>query len=222
MKPTPNIFQQSLAEFLGTFAYVFAGTGTIAAGASRGGEISWPAVAVAFGATAAVMTVALGVVSQAHFNPAVTLARWVAGAVATPRVLAYVFAQLAGAVAASAVLFWCFGRSFPLGATLPLDDQWQRAFVIEVVITFVMMLAVLAGARSPLGPLAVGLAVAAGTVSMGPITGASMNPARSLGPAVVAGAWQHHWLYWVAPILGAQLATGAWRIFQTDSGEGQP
>ncbi|MEB3291570.1 MAG: aquaporin, partial [Synechococcales bacterium] len=126
-------------------------------------------------------------------------------------VLPYIAAQCLGAIAASGLLFICFGNIAKLGATLPLRDQWLTAFLLEVVLTFILMLVIFGSGldrRAHIGfaGIAIGLTVAVEAAVMGPITGASMNPARSLGPALVTGLWQHHWLYWFAPILGAQLA----------------
>jgi glycerol uptake facilitator-like aquaporin len=130
--------------------------------------------------------------------------------------VAYILAQTLGAIAASALLRLSLGNVAQLGATLPLKDNWVQAFVLETVLTFILMFVILGSGldrRSPVGfaGLAIGLTVALEAAFMGPITGASMNPVRSLGPAIVGGIWQHHWLYWVAPILGAQLAVFVYR-----------
>jgi glycerol uptake facilitator-like aquaporin len=130
--------------------------------------------------------------------------------------VAYILAQTLGAIAASALLRLSLGNVAQLGATLPLKDNWVQAFVLETVLTFILMFVILGSGldrRSPVGfaGLAIGLTVGLEAAFMGPITGASMNPVRSLGPALVGGVWQHHWLYWVAPILGAQLAVLTYR-----------
>lgn len=116
-----------------------------------------------------------------------------------------------GAIAASGLLLLTLGNVANLGATLPLEDNWFQSLIIETVLTFILMFVIFGSGldrRAPDGfaGLAIGLTVGLEAAFMGPITGASMNPARSLGPAFVGGIWQHHWLYWVAPILGAQLA----------------
>lgn len=130
--------------------------------------------------------------------------------------VSYILAQCLGAVAASLLLFISFGQVANLGATLPLHDNWLQSFVLETVLTFILMLVILGSGldrRAPIGfaGVAIGLTVGMEAAMMGPITGASMNPARSFAPALVSGIWQHHWLYWVAPILGAQLAVIVYR-----------
>jgi aquaporin Z len=214
--PPPTLVQVFAAELLGTFVLVFIGCGAIMTGALAGTGATLP-VAMAFGAAVAAVVYAFGHVSGSHVNPAVTLAFWVAGVHPTRRVLPYVLAQVLGALAAAAALRWTIGDVARLGATVPLDGNWQRAFAAELALTFVLVLVVCGSGldrRAPAGfsGVAVGLAYAAGILALGMISGASMNPARSFGPAVVAGAWQDHWLYWVAPILGALLAAGAYRL----------
>jgi aquaporin Z len=125
-------------------------------------------------------------------------------------------AQSAGAIAASTLLLIALGPVAQLGATVPLNGNWLQSLVLETVLTFILMFVILGSGldrRAHLGfaGLAIGLMVGLEAAFMGPITGASMNPARSLGPAFVAGIWQHHWVYWVAPILGAQLAVVVYR-----------
>lgn len=130
--------------------------------------------------------------------------------------LPYVLAQSAGAIAASILLLIALGPVAQLGATLPLNGNWLQSLVLETVLSFILMFVILGSGldrRAPIGfaGLAIGLTVGMEAAFMGPITGASMNPARSLGPAFVGGIWQHHWVYWVAPILGAQLAVLVYR-----------
>jgi glycerol uptake facilitator-like aquaporin len=120
-------------------------------------------------------------------------------------------AQVLGAVSASLTLRFSLGAIANLGATLPLHDNWLQALILEIILTFILMLIIFGSGldrRSPSGfaGIAIGLTVGLEAACMGAITGASMNPARSFAPALVAGIWQHHWVYWVAPIVGAQLA----------------
>ena len=144
----------------------------------------------------------MGHVSGAHFNPAVTLAFWASGFFPKSKVLPYILAQCWGAIAASVILLATLGKVANLGATLPLNDNWFQSFILEIVLTFILMLVILGSGldrRAHIGfaGIAIGLTVGLEAAFMGPITGASMNPARSLGPALVGGIWQHHWLYWI-------------------------
>jgi MIP family channel proteins len=203
--------QELLAECLGTFALVFVGTGAIVTDSLRGGTVSHLGISFVFGAVVAALVYTLAHISGAHFNPAITLALYCGGFCQRAIVLPYIFAQLVGAIVASVLLRVSFGNVAYLGATLPREDNWQQALTIEAILTFILMLVILGAGldtRAPkgFGGLAIGLTVALEATCMGPITGASMNPARSLAPALVSGNWQHHWLYWIAPILGAQLA----------------
>jgi aquaporin Z len=113
------------------------------------------------------------------------------------------------------------GKVGNLGATIPLEGNWLQSLILEVILTFILMLVILGSGldrRAPLGfaGIAIGLTVALEAAFMGPITGASMNPARSLGPALVSGVWEAHWIYWIAPIVGAQLAVIVYRVLSND------
>lgn len=216
-KSIPTTFQQVVAEALGTFILVFTGTGAVMANAASNGAITHVGIALTFGAVVAAMIYCLGHISGAHMNPAVSLGFWVGGSLPTSRLVPYLSAQIVGAVAASTVLLLAFGPIAKLGATLPMNDQWSQSLVLEAVLTFVLMFVILGSGldqRAPKGfaGLAIGLTVGLEAMCMGPISGASMNPARSFGPALVGGIWQHQWIYWVATIIGAQLAVAAYRI----------
>lgn len=205
-----------LAEGIGTFILVFAGTGAVMVNQVSGGAITHLGISFVFGAVVSALIYTLGHISGAHFNPAVTLAFWTSGFFPKRRVLPYVLAQSVGAIAASTLLLIALGSVAKLGATLPLNGNWLQSLVLETVLTFILMFVILGSGldrRAPIGfaGLAIGLTVGLEAAFMGPITGASMNPARSLGPSVVGGIWQHHWLYWVAPIVGAQLAVLVYR-----------
>lgn len=180
------------------------------------GAITHLGVSFVFGAVVAALIYATGHISDAHINPAVTLAFWATGFFPRQKVLPYIIAQCLGAIAASSLLRLTFGLVANLGATLPLNDNGFQSFILEIILTFILMFVILGSGldrRAPIGfaGIAIGLTVGVEAAFLGPITGASMNPARSLGPAVVAGLWQHHWVYWVAPILGAQLAVIVYR-----------
>ncbi len=205
-----------LAEGLGTFILVWIGVGAIVVNDLSEGAVTHLGVSLVFGAVVAALIYTLGHLSGAHFNPAVTLSFWRGGFVRWERAIVYIVAQCVGACLASLVLRVTLGPIGNQGATLPRNDAWGQAFLLETLLTFILMLVIYGSAvdrRAPAGwgGLAIGLTVAVEACAMGPITGASMNPARSLGPALAAGLWQHHWVYWAAPILGAQLALVVYR-----------
>lgn len=208
--------EEAIAEAIGTFILVFAGTGAVMVNKISDGAVTHLGISFVFGAVVAALIYGLGHVSGAHFNPAVTLAFWTSGFFPKWKVLPYILAQCWGAIAASFILLITLGKVANLGATLPLKDNWFQSFILEIVLTFILMLVILGSGldrRAHIGfaGIAIGLTVGLEAAFMGPITGASMNPARSFGPALVGGIWQHHWLYWIAPILGAQLAVLVYR-----------
>lgn len=199
-----------LAELLGTFALVFAGTGAIIINQESGGVIGHAGIALTFGLIVLAMIYTFGDVSGAHLNPAVTIA--FAGARRFPwrEVPGYVLAQVTGALAASGLLRTLFPTHDKLGATLPAGPVSQ-SFVLEVVLTGILMLAILSvstGSKEKglTAGIAIGSIIALEAMFAGPICGASMNPARSLSPAVVSGHLEHLWVYLAAPTLGALLA----------------
>ncbi|MGV0026766.1 MIP/aquaporin family protein [Phormidesmis priestleyi] len=208
--------REAIAEAVGTFILVFAGTGAVMVNQISNGAVTHLGISLVFGAVVSALIYALGHISGAHFNPAVTLAFWSSGFFPRKHVVPYILAQCFGAVMASALLLLSLGRVGNLGATLPLNGQWLQSFVLETVLTFILMLVIFGSGldrRAHIGfaGIAIGLTVGLEAAFMGPITGASMNPARSFAPALVSGIWQHHWLYWIAPILGAQLAVLVYR-----------
>jgi MIP family channel proteins len=208
--------REILAEAVGTFTLVFAGTGAVMVNAISDGAVTHIGISFVFGAVVAALIYSIGHLSGAHFNPAVTLAFWTSGFFPKRRVIPYILAQCLGAIAASFLLLISLGRIGNLGATLPLNGNWLQSLVLEFVLTFILMFVILGSGldrRAHIGfaGLAIGLTVGVEAAFMGPITGASMNPARSLGPALISGIWQHHWVYWVAPILGAQFAVIIYR-----------
>ena len=212
----PDCRREAIAEFLGTFILVFAGTGAVMVNKISGGSITHLGISFVFGAVVTAMIYALGHISGAHFNPAVTLGFWASGFFPKYKVLPYILAQCAGAFAASQILLITLGEVANLGATVPLNGNWLQSLILETVLTFILMFVILGSGldrRAPIGfaGIAIGLTVALEAAFMGPITGASMNPARSLGPALVGEIWEHHWVYWVAPIWGAQLAVAVYR-----------
>lgn len=203
-----------LAEFIGTFGLVFAGTGAIVVNQMTG-ALTHPGVAIVFGLVVTAMIHAFGHASGAHFNPAVTLGFAAIGDFPWRRVPGYLAVQLLGAVSASAVLRATFGPVGNLGATLPATAP-VHSFVLELILTFLLMTVIMGAAvdaRAARGFAGIAIGATVGLEAMfgGPISGASMNPARSFGPVLLSGAWQHHWIYWVAPVLGAVLAAFVYR-----------
>ena len=201
------------AESLGTFALVFAGTGAIVIDHASNGAITHAGVALTFGLIVLAMIYALGDVSGAHFNPAVTTAFAAAGRFSWRAVPGYIAAQLTGAFAASALLRGLFPADAMLGATLPAGAASQ-SFILETVLTFLLMLVILSvstGAKEKgiTAGIAIGAVIALEAMFAGPICGASMNPARSIAPAVVSGHFEHLWIYLAGPLLGALLAIPA-------------
>jgi aquaporin Z len=199
-----------IAESLGTFFLVFAGTGAIVINEASGGAIGHAGIAMVFGLAVLAMIHAFGDVSGAHLNPAVTLGFAAAGRLPWRNVGGYIAAQLGGAFAASGLMKMLFPASTNLGATLPAGDPAQ-SFVLEVVLTLFLMLVILGvstGAKEKgiTAGLAIGAMVGLEAMFAGPISGASMNPARSLAPALIGGHFQHLWLYPAATILGALIA----------------
>lgn len=207
-----NPFRKPLAEALGTFVLVFAGTGAIVANDATGGSVTHVGVALTFGLVVLAMIYAIGDVSGAHINPAVTIAFAAAGRFPARAVAPYVAAQLAGAFAASGLLRVLFPDAPGLGATRPFaDGTAAQSFVYEFVLTFVLMFVVMnvsTGAKEKgiTAGIAVGATIGMEALFAGPICGASMNPARSIAPAVVEGNLAHLWLYVAAPIAGAVAA----------------
>ncbi len=198
------------AEFLGTFALVFAGTGAIVINQASGGTITHPGIALTFGLIVLAMIYTFGDVSGAHLNPAVTTAFAGAGRFPWREVPHYILAQVSGALAASALLRGLFPASPSLGETLPAGSALQSA-ALEFVLTLLLMLVILSvstGSKEKgiTAGIAIGAVIALEAMFAGPICGASMNPARSLAPALVSGHLQHLWVYLFAPVLGAAAA----------------
>lgn len=197
------------AEATATFCLVFIGCGAIALNEVTGGRLGGLGVSLAFGLAVAGAIVAFGPISGAHMNPAITLSLWKAGRFPRKAIAIYVFAQLAGATAGAATLRLIFGSGSSLGVTVPSGASWA-SFALETLMTGTLVFAVLSemDGRRPMA-LVAGVVVGLEAFFGGPISGASMNPARSFGPALVAGHWAYHWIYWVAPVLGGWLGVKA-------------
>ncbi|MDX6768808.1 MAG: MIP family channel protein [Elusimicrobiota bacterium] len=208
---------QLLAEAIGTFCLVFAGTGAVVVDQVTGGRVTGLGISLVFGLIVLAMIYAIGHISGAHMNPAVTLGFYSAGRHERGEVLPYVAAQLLGAVAASAALKFIFsGQATNMGVTLPAGDAAQ-SFVLEVILSFILMFTIMGvatddRAEGTMAGIAIGAVVALEAAFGGPISGASMNPARSFAPALLSGNFAHQWIYWAAPILGMLLGAQAYRI----------
>jgi aquaporin NIP len=207
-----------LAEFIGTFILMFCGTGSIVVNQEANGAIGHLGICITFGLVVMSLVYALGGISGAHLNPAVTLALTVSGNFKKKEIAPYIGSQLAGALLASFLLKLMFPANMNLGATSPSGSLMQ-SFILEVIITFILMLVILGVTQSSketgwLAGIIVGSIVLALALFAGPISGASMNPARSIAPAVVSGNVADLWLYIVAPISGAILAVFTWKAIK--------
>lgn len=207
-----------IAEIIGTFALVFCGTGAIIINQQTGGQVGHIGVAITFGLIVTAMIYTFGDISGAHFNPAVTIGFSVAGLFERKEILPYILSQAIGAFSASGLLRLLFPDNLNLGATLPADTQLQ-SFILEIVLTFFLMLVILFTSQGSkevrvLAGLAIGATVLLGAMFAGPICGASMNPIRSLAPAIVSGNLTSLWVYVAAPTIGALTATATWRLMK--------
>ena len=199
-----------ISEFIGTFSMIFCGTGAMTINEVTGGDVTHVGIAMTWGLIVMAMIYAFGETSGAHFNPAVSIAFAYAKKFSWREVPKYILAQVLGAFAASLLLWFLFPSSEILGATIPTVDVW-RAFVLEFLLTFFLMVVIInvsTGSKEigPVAGIAIGAVVLLEAMFAGPITNASMNPARSIAPAFVSGNLQHLWMYIIAPILGALLA----------------
>lgn len=202
--------RELIAEFLGTYILVFAGTGAIVIN-SLTGDLGHIGIALTFGMVVSALIYSFGHISGAHFNPAVTISFAVMGEFNWRDVLPYIFIQTLGAISASYSLLLMFGNIASLGATLPRYSEFQ-SFILEFILTFILMLvislsAVHSKAIKSFAGISIGFTVGLEALFAGPISGASMNPARSISPAVVSGNFEHLWIYIFATISGAVAST---------------
>jgi aquaporin NIP len=212
------MIKRYFAEILGTFALVFAGTGAIVIDQFSGGAITHVGVALTFGLIVLAMIYTIGDISGAHLNPAVTIGFWAARRLPGRDVFPYITSQFIGAILASALLRFLFPENKLLGATMPAGSEMQ-SFILEAVLTFFLMLTILnvsTGSKEKgiTAGIAVGSVIALEAMCAGPVCGASMNPARSLAPALVSGHFEHLWIYLIAPPLGAIAAMFACRCIR--------
>jgi MIP family channel proteins len=214
----PLLLRRAGAECVGTYALVVAGCGAIVVQAMTG-ALTHLGVALTFGLIVTVMIAATGHLSGAHFNPAVTLAFAITRHFPWQDVPLYVGSQLLGAAGGALTLRAIFGPAAHLGATLPRGSALQ-SFGLEVLLTAILMFVIISVATDTravgqLAALAIGATVALDALWGGPISGASMNPARSFGPALIADVWRDQWVYWLGPLLGAALGAGLYQLLRT-------
>ena len=209
-----DLIRRSGAELVGTFGLVTAGCGAIMVNAQTG-ELTHVGIALTFGLIITVMIAATGHISGAHFNPAVTIAFAVTQHFPWREVVYYVVAQMLGALFGAFTLRLLLGDIALLGATVPSGSALQ-SFGLEVLLTAVLMFVIISVATDTRAvgtpaALAIGFTVALNAMWGGPISGASMNPARSFGPSLIAGVWENQWIYWLAPILGAMIGAALYQ-----------
>ncbi|MCW3085047.1 MAG: family channel protein [Bacteroidetes bacterium] len=206
------------AEAIGTFALVFCGTGAIIINQESGGAVTHVGIAITFGLIVSAMIYALGDISGAHLNPAVTIAFWIAKKFPAKEIIPYIVSQVAGGLLASMMLRFLFPANQLLGATMPAGTEMQ-SFVLELILTFILMFVIIHVAsgskeKGMFAGLAIGSVVLLEAMFAGPICGASMNPARSLAPAFISGHTEHLWIYLTAPVIGAAAGVGIWKFLR--------
>ncbi len=210
-------YKKYLAELIGTFSLVFCGTGAIVINDLTNGSITHMGIAVTFGLIVMAMIFTYGSVSGAHINPAVSIGFWALKKLSARDIVPYIVAQLIGALLASVLLLFLFPEHEMLGATLPSGAVLQ-SFILEIILTFILMLVIIYVSQNPdtaqFTAVAVGATVLLEALFAGPICGASMNPARSIAPAIASGYLEHLWLYILAPVLGALFACLIWRFLR--------
>ena len=216
-----GIWRRTSAEFIGTYALVTAGCGAIMVNAQTQ-VLGHLGIALTFGLIILVMIAATGHISGAHFNPSVTFAFALTRHFPWREVPFYAGGQLLGAIFGAATLRLLLGDAAQIGATVPSGPAIQ-SFGLEILLTAALMFVIIAVATDTkavgeTAAIAIGATVALDALWGGPISGASMNPARSFGPALVAGVWRAHWVYWVAPLIGASIGAVVYQQIR-DPGE---
>lgn len=211
-----------LAEALGTFALVFAGPGAAAVNTASGGAVSGVGVGISFGLIVMAMIFAIGHISGCHINPAITIAMLVVRRITPEKAAGYIAAQLAGAVLAGLAIIAIVGSAGDAGATTPHIGGTDAALWSELILTFFLSFVVFSvatdsRAQDEMAAVAIGGYVGFAATGWGPVANASMNPARSFGPAVAANVWDAHWVYWVGPIVGAVVAALLYELLREPS-----
>jgi len=221
-----KLLRPALAELVGTFAFFFIGAGAVVTDSYTHGGVGLIGVALAHGLVLSIMVSIFGAISGGHFNPAVTIGVWVARKISAITVITYILAQLIGGALAGYLL----RALFPIAVWGPVHlgtpalaagvSPWV-GLVLEAVLSFFLILAVLGTAVDSMAPkiggFAIGLTVSFDILVGGPFTGAAMNPARAFGPALASGFWENHWIYWVGPIAGGILASWIYTRFISET-----
>ena len=217
------LIRRSVAELVGTYALVTAGCGAIMVNSLTNGTLTHVGVALTFGLIIMVMIAAVGHISGAHFNPAVTFAFAVTRHFPWRELPWYWAAQFIGAIGGAFTLQLLFGSIANLGATLPTGTALQ-SLLLEILLTAVLMFVIISVATDTravgqIAALAIGATVALDALWGGPISGASMNPARLFGPALIAGVWRDQWIYWLGPLIGAVLGAAIYQFVRQPSAQ---
>lgn len=207
-----------LAEFIGTFFLVFFGTGSVIVNSLYPESIGAFGIAASFGLVVMFMIYTVGDISGAHFNPAVSIGFWVAGRLKGSIAFYYSVSQITAAITASFVLGMLFPNAPTMGETIPSSTVFQ-SFTLEIILTFILMFVIInvaTGSKEQglMAGLAIGFTVLICALVGGPISGASMNPARTIGPAIISSWFSHIWIYITAPIIGSVLSIMVWKVLK--------
>jgi len=213
--------QKYISEIIGTFTLVFCGTGAMTINEVTAGGVTHVGIAITWGLIVMAMIYSFGEISGAHFNPAVTIGFAYAKKFEWKEVPKYIVAQCIGAIIASSILWYLFPDSEFLGGTIPTVDS-LRAFILELLLSYFLMLVIInvsTGSKETgtMAGIAIGGVVLLEAMFAGPITNASMNPARSLGPALLSGHWEYQWVYFIAPFLGALIAVATCKLTKPEN-----
>lgn len=216
----PSLRNKFLVEIVGTFilVYAIASAATVYSGSGQLGVIG---IGLVHALALTAIVYSIGYRSGAQVNPAVTIGLLVAKKITGKEAVVYIIAQIIGAVIAAAVVYSIFGSEMSASVTLPSEDDIVRTLILETVMTFTLVYVVLATTTSrnsntiPLAGLAIGFTLGLNVIFGGSITGGSLNPARSFGPALITWEFNYHWIYWIAPVAGGLIAAGVYRILNT-------
>lgn len=211
-----------LVEIVGTFILVYA-IASAATVYSDSGQLGVIGIGLVHALVLTAIIYAIGYRSGAQVNPAVTIGLLVARKIKGKEAAIYIAAQLIGAIIGAAVVYSIFGSEMSASVTLPLEDNVVRALILETVMTFTLVYVILATTSSknfkiaPLAGVAIGFTLGLNVMFGGAITGGSLNPARSFGPALIMGDFSYHWIYWIAPIIGGLIAAGVYKAIHKDT-----
>jgi aquaporin Z len=210
-----------LVEIVGTFILVYA-IASAATVYSHSGQLGVIGIGLVHALVLTAIVYAIGYRSGAQVNPAVTIGLLVARKIGSKEAVIYIIAQIIGAIIAAAVVYTMFGSAMSASVTLPSENNVVRALILETVMTFTLVYVVLATTTSknfkiaPLAGVAIGFTLGLNVIFGGSITGGSLNPARSFGPALIMGNFNYHWIYWIAPIVGGLIAAGLYKAIHKD------